>query len=321
MAKVKTAREPAKGIHDHPNFKTGACPPVPGRVKLLARNFLKVKELPTVPVSLDDLGGVEFALDKNDTFGVCVPTGFDNLRRLVTQLLTGSRIDASWDDIVAWYRSQDPDFDPNHYKEATDQGMVIQYFLEWLVKQGLILGFAAVDWTNEEELQAALYVFLGLMIGVNLKASQQGQTTQGFWDTVPGSPEWGGHCVLMGAYEPGGYDVVSWKLRVRMTETFRKNQVTECWVVILPDHIAHPNFRNEFDLEKFSEAYTEITGRDFPVQVNQPPVPDPTPDALNLQVTDAQLIEHIKAAASRSHKGDLTEWLAAHLHSYFKIKK
>ena len=315
--------EPATGIHDHPEFKIGACPPVPDRARLKLKPFLKVADLPEHPEAMDDLSPIEFALDKNDTFGVCVPTGFDNFRRLVTQLLTGSRVDASWDDIVAWYRSQNPDFDPNHYDEATDRGMVIQYFLEWLVKQGLILGFAEVDFTNEEELQAAAYTFLGLIIGVNLQTPQQGQTRQGFWDYVPNSGEWGGHCVMLGAYEPGGYDVETWKLRVRMTETFRQKQVTECWAVILPDHVSHPNFRAGMDLEKFAEAYTRITGKDFPIQV--PPAPTPTPgptdgpQPLSFQVNDPQVVDRIEKAAARTHDGDLAGWLDHHFRSYFKL--
>lgn len=313
--------KPAVGIHNHPEFKTGACPPIKNRARLRLKNFIKSDFGVEFPEAMDDISPVEFAMDGNDRYGTCVPTGFDNYRRMVTQLLTGSRIDASWADIKAWYRSQNPNFDDVNYSEQYDEGMVIQYFLEYLVKQGLILGFAEVDYTNDAELASAAYLFLGLIIGVDLQASQQGQTSQGFWDYVSGSSEWGGHCVMLGSYEPGGFDVETWLRRVRMTDSFRKNQVFEAWAVILPDHIAHPNFRAGFDLPKFAAAYEKITGSTFPVEI--PPEPDPnapTVNPLSFQVNDPVIIDHIERAAHRTHQGDQAGWLDHHFRSYFKIK-
>jgi hypothetical protein len=318
----KMPDEPAVGIHDHPEFKTGACPPVKNRARLKLKSFLKADFGVDYPEAMDDISPVQFALDGNDRYGTCVPTGFDNFRRLVTQLLSGSRIDASWEDIKAWYRSQNPGFDDVNYSDANDQGMVIQYFLEWLVKQGLILGFAEVDYKDDAELAAAAYLFLGLIIGVDLQTSQQGQTGQGYWDYVSGASEWGGHCVMLGAYEPGGFDVETWLRRVRMTDAFRKNRVFEAWAVILPDHVAHPNFRAGMDLQKFATAYEKMTERPFPIEV--PPEPDPnTPPAdhvLSFQVNDPVIIDHIERAAHRTHQGDPAQWLDHHFRSYFKIK-
>jgi hypothetical protein len=186
------------------------------------------------------------------------------------------QVDATWADIAAWYRTQNPDFNENDPGGPGDQGMVIQDFLAWAVKQGLILGFAKVDPSNEDELRAAIYLFLGIQCGAVLQEAQQQQTDAGRWDYVPGSPDWGGHCFVYVAYEADGDDdVITWQERVRTTPAWRRHRLSEAYVVLLPEHIQHPGFRYGFDLDKFAQAYTQITGRPFPGNVTPPEPPSP----------------------------------------------
>jgi hypothetical protein len=195
---------------------------------------------------------------------VCVPTGLDNLRRLVTKLLTGAEVDATWDDVGTWYRSQNPDFDENDPGGPGDQGMVIQDFLAWAVKQGLILGFAKVDPHNDDELQAAIYLFLGLHCGAILQEAQEAQTDAGQWDYAPDSPDWGGHCIVAPAYEAGALvDVITWQERVKTTRAWRQRCSTRRTSSSSPS-TSHPGFRAGFDLPKYAAAFTQITGRPFP---------------------------------------------------------
>lgn len=326
---------PAVGIHEHAEFKLGRAPKLPDRAKLQFGNFLRAGAIPEHPLSVDDLSDVQYGLDMNDQFGDCVPTGFDNFRRMVTRLLTGTQVNATQEDVFRWYRTQNPNFDPDNYKEADDQGMVIQYFLEELVKEGVILGFAEVDHKNPQEMQAALYTFLGVIGGVDLEVAQQGQTDLGFWDYA-GSSEWGGHCVLIGAYTGDSEECITWAQRVRMTAKFMQNQLDEAWVVILPEHVARPDFRAGFDLQKFAWAYEAITGKPFPVQVAPVVIPDtptpapnpdgPTPapdpvvtEGLVVPITDDAVAAKMLHAAQRSDQHTISEWATHHFKKYFKL--
>jgi len=244
-----------------------------------------VRTIPEHPIAADLMTGVEIGLDLNDEFGTCVPTGFDNFRRMVTQALTGVGIAAAQADIVAWYRTQNPGFNPNlswDDPRQEDNGMVIQDFLAWLAKQGLILGFAAVDVRDDEMLKAANYLAMGPINGLDLDEAQvRGQFNAGTWDYDPASPNAGGHCVPTGAYsgdDRAEEDCATWATRIHMTTIFLDKQRSEAWAVLLPEHVTHPGFRQHFDLAAFASAYTAITGRAFPVKVDpDPPTPTPTP--------------------------------------------
>jgi hypothetical protein len=309
----------AVGVHDHPQQKLGLRPGDPERPALRLRDF--VRQVPDHPIGVDDLNGVVFALDHNDSYGTCVPTGADNLRRLVTQVLTGSRVDATWDEVCAWYRSQNPGFDPTLPEgdpRQEDGGMVIQEFLEYLTREGVILGFAKVDPTDEEEVKAALYLFLGVLNGLDLHVAQQAQTRAGQWDYVAGSPGWGGHCTLSGAYSPSDRSAeanITWAQRVEMTTAFLRHQRSEVWVAIFRAHAEHPEFRAGFDLAKYAQAFTDITGRPFPEVT---PAPGPTPgDGASFLDEDPRVatrVDHEAAAGGQTRVERVMEILLHHYH-------
>lgn len=237
--------------------------------------------VPDHPIASDPTAGVTFGLDGNDEFGVCVPTAKDNFCRTVTLALTGVQRSMTQEEVFADYRTQNPGFDPAlswDDPRQEDNGMLIQDYLAMLAKRGDILGFAKVDVTNDDLLTAAEYLFLGILWGVDLDVAQQAQTATGQWDYVPGSYEWGGHCTVTPVY--AGDDrqrTVTWAEPVWTTDAFRRHQLDEAWVVLLPEHAANPSFRAGFDLAKFAQAYTDLTGRPFPVDVTPPP-PPPQPE-------------------------------------------
>lgn len=308
----------AKGVHLHPTRKLGKSPSVDKPKLKLARLLSGI--LPPHPVGMDNLAMVPgFGLDSNDQFGVCVPTGYDNFRRIVTTQLTGRTLVASQDQVFNWYKTQNQGFDPRpqYYTEANDQGMVIQDFLSYLVKTGEIIAFAAVDHTDPEEMAAALYLFLGLMMGVDLESAQQAQSDAqpAVWDFSP-SGSWGGHCIVGGSYDAAGIDVVTWAERVRMTHRFMEQQLDEAWVLIRPEHLANPGFREGINLESLVSGYRAITGRELvlPTPTTFPAEPAVS---LSLNITDPEVITHINKV-SRSSSPD--DWATHHFRSYFRIK-
>jgi hypothetical protein len=306
----------------HPTRKLGLRPNDPAKPRLqLAR---MVRTVPEHPIASDLMDGVGLGLDLNDRFGTCVPTGFDNYRRMVTKALTGAQTSATQADIITWYRTQNPRFNPAlpwNDPRQEDQGMVIQDFLAWLTKQGLILGFAAVDVRDDEMLKAANYLAMGPINGLDLDQPQVGeQYDAGTWDVEPGSPSVGGHCVPTGAYsgdDKAEEDCATWAKRVHMTAMFLNDQRSEAWAVILPEHVTHPGFRQHFDLAAFASAYTAITGRPFPVRVDpDPPLPPgPQPPARWVQL-DSVVAARVARASSR--RGLVPEdWVNLHFRRYF----
>ncbi len=277
---------PDVSVHFHPERKGGLRPNDPFKPRLLLRSTGAVRQVPEHPLASDLMQDVGLGMDLNSVAGTCVPTGFDNFRRMVTQLLTGAAQVASIEDIVGWYRTQNPLFNPDGTADdvgpgsAADQGMVIQDFLAWLVRQGLIVGFAAISVGDDEMLKAAAWLGMGPINGLTLTGAQVGpQFDSGTWDEVGGDPV-GGHCVPTGAYtaaDRAEEDCATWQRRVHMTRRFLDKRRDEAWAVILPEHVDHPGFRAGFDLAAFGRAFTSITGRPFPADVGPTPPPGPPP--------------------------------------------
>jgi hypothetical protein len=315
---LSSSSSSARGIHTYPTLKLGKAPPVEKPKLRLARLLTGV--VPDHPAMLDNLRyAAGYGLDNNDKYGVCVPTAYDNYRRLVTGALTGKALIASQDQIYQWYKTQNPGFDPVHYNESNDQGMVIQDFLSMLVKAGEIVAFAAVDQDNHEEVKAALYLFLGLLAGVDLDTVQRDQLrgSPPVWD-FSSSPPWGGHCIMLGAYDATGVDCVTWAERVKMTSAFLRAQMDEAWVVIRPEHLANPTFREGIDLATLASSFRALTGRELPLP--EPPTNSPVAPPMSqlvINITDPEVVQHVTKVAKSS---SVDEWATHHFRSYFRIK-
>lgn len=303
-------------------------------------NFL-TGQIPAHSDAVDHFSLVrDWGLYKNDEFGVCGPTSAANSRKLITKYLTGNEQSPTQDDVFDLYRrSGNPNFDPR--TDADDNGVDMQTMCEALVSGGIggtkALGFAKVDVSDVEELEAAIDIFGFLLLGVDLDTAQQNQV--GVWDYVP-SPEWGGHAILTGRYAKSDQlEVVSWAELYGMTEPFMKHQLGEAWAVIWPEHMTDNGFRKGVDLQAFASAYHDITGRPFPADIPPapapspspaptptpvPPMPEPTPGptpegSLTVTINDQRVIDHVqKKANSKNQSAD--EWIEHELKAVFHIK-
>lgn len=259
---------------DHPTMKLGRLPAV-NQPTLKLVDFLT--SIPTHPIA-DPPPDIAWPMDLNDQVGDCVVAGIDHTLQVVHASLGVPYTNMNDAQLIDFYRTQNPGFnlnDPDHGPGSSDDGgMVVQWALTEAVRRGMLLGFAAVDPKNEEQVKAATYLGLGVVTGEDLQVAQQHQTT---WDYVPGSPSWGGHCTTWVGYRgtPDTDVTVSWGKAVDMTQAFVSNRVGEAWFVITQAHVDHPNFRNHFDLQAFADAYSQITGKAFPVPVPPRPVPPP----------------------------------------------
>jgi hypothetical protein len=261
-----------------------------GKPTLKASRFL-TSVVPDHPAQVDHLAGGTWEMGKNDVYGTCGPVSLANYVRMVSRSLSGAQRNPTWADIRALYVRQNPTFDER--TGAGDDGVDMVTMLSDAVKYGYgsekIIGFAAVDANDIEECRAASAIFGGILLGLDLDQAQEQQLNQhtGVWDYVDGSPDWGGHAVMEGAYEasPDGEDIVTWAERVRMTRAFCQRQRIEAYVVLLPDHLSNPRFVAGWDMAKYASAWEQMTGRSFPATV--PPAPQPAPQPRPLYVDDA----------------------------------
>jgi hypothetical protein len=258
-----------------PGRMLGRRPPA-RKATLNAVDFIRT--LPDHPAR-DVAPALSWPMDRNDQAGTCGPASVDHALQAIHAQLGVPR--TNWTDaqLLDVYRAQNPDFrtwaDSDTWR---DGGVVLQLLLEDMVRRGEIVAFAAVDHGDAEALRAAIWVGLALITGENLDVAQ---SSQAVWDYVPDSREWGGHATVSVAYDkaPGGHGVVTWGELVPVTQAFIDHQVEEAWFVLTRAHLAHPGFRDAFDIAGFARAVAELT--DDKVVVPSPsPAPAPADDPL-----------------------------------------
>lgn len=218
--------------------------------------------LPTAPL-VDNAPNYVYPMDLNDQVGCCVVAGFDHFNQVVTGLLLGKQFNFSPEQIVSLYQTQNPNFILGSATQGAgskyDRGMDIQLFLEYLVSQKMILGFASVDWTNPLELRSAIFLGVGLIMGVQLDQIQMQQYDSGVWDYVPSSPRDGGHCIPLIGYNQNQTTCVTWGKLIQCTPSFIINQGDECWFILTQAQVDHPDFFKYFNLAGYSQAVSAIT--------------------------------------------------------------
>ena len=232
-------------------------------------------------------------MNGNDRAGVCMSCAIANAINLTTAAIGDTRLIATLDDVVRFYKTQNPNFDWNGGIRTgpgsrADNGMDMQTACETLTKTGFrvgdttvkAVGFAAVDHDSLEELRAAVSLFGFLLIGVDMTQAQQSNWPRNAWDYVRGLPSIGGHAVLGGGHMDKATDehrFVCWAARNTMTQAFVDHQLMEAWVVILPWHLGQKRFIEGMDLATFARDYETITDKKFPVDVSPQPQPTPIP--------------------------------------------
>jgi len=259
--------------------KFGRKPPKHGAA-LILESFL-TGMIPEHPVSEDYLGRFQaWQMLGNDRYGDCVAVTWANMRRLVTATLANETY-PTMDQVIALYKTQNPNF------PTQDDGMDIQTCLEYLHSNGgpdgtKVVAFARVDYSNLEEVRAALAIFGCLWLGINVQQANMTQFSHGQpWDYVSGSPNDGGHSIIGGGYTGlAANDVrfVTWGQETGFTDNFWNRQVEEAWAVIWPEQLGSTEFQQGVDLNQLAADYRALTGRELPVTPGpQPPTPAPTP--------------------------------------------
>ena len=263
-----------------PTFRYGRRPPKNAPALRLAPLLTGVLPAPASHVDY----GTDFTgwqMLGNDVAGDCVAVTWANQRALVTTALSHKTDYPSQSEVWTFYQTQNPNFNPNGSATSNgpgspaDGGMDIQTALEYAVNHGgpdgvKAVAFAAVDYTNENELRSAHAIFGQVWYGINVLIANQTEFSNGQpWDYVAGSPLDGGHSITGIGYDPTDYRFVTWAQETEWTEAFRTHQVEEAWVVIWPEHLGTTEFEQGMNLKQLAADYQAITGNTL--NLPQPP--------------------------------------------------
>jgi hypothetical protein len=234
---------------------------------------------PGYPASEDYLARLSsWQMLGNDVAGDCNAVTWANMRRLVTETLTTSGYYPTQAQVWRFYQTQNPGFDPDGTKDTNgpgskdDQGMDIQTGLEYLHATGgpdgvQAVAFAKVDHTKMTEVKAALAIFGGLWLGIQVLDANQQQFADGHaWTDVSGSPIDGGHAILGGGYKTD-VKFITWARETRFAQSFWDGVVQgtplveEAWVVIWPENLGTAGFEQGVDQARLAADYLALTGR------------------------------------------------------------
>ena len=328
-------RQPCHSLSSEPRLY-GRRRPDPSRPALRLGTYL-TGVVPAHPLAADYLSRLSgWQMLGNDQYGDCVAVTWANVRRLVTAVLSTEHY-PSLADVITVYKTQNPGF------PAEDNGMDIQTLLGYLVKTAgpdgvKALGFAKVDYTNPDEVKAAIAIFGSVWVGTIVQQAQETQFSNGQpWDYVSGVARCRGHgsspagtarrervpSAATSGSSPG-------RRRPPSTDNYWSREVEEAWVVLWPEHLGSAEFLAGVDLASFAGDYTEITGQPFPAvpvpppvpPVPVPPVPTPVPvppvPGPDINPADVALAHSVttwaygrRNAADRAAAAAIRAWLVA----------
>jgi hypothetical protein len=255
--------------------------------RLSLGNYL-LRQLPLPPASCDYTAAAARTLADiygNDQLGDCVIAGGEHVRG-VTSANAGSETAFSLAQTVAQY-SAIGGYVPGN--PATDQGCDEQTALNYWVQHGFadgvrLTGWLAIDASNIQECQTALWLFENLYFGIELPdawvGAQMPQASGFVWD-VAGAPDpSNGHCVAGFGYDSRGVTIDTWGMLGTMTwaavQAYAGRAAGgELYVLLSPDLIGRAQTKapNGFNWSQLVADFDALGGH-VPLPA---PTPTPTP--------------------------------------------
>jgi hypothetical protein len=290
--------------------RMGRKRPIAKGPRLSLKNYFL--NVPASPASCDYTPKAAPALAevyKNDKIGDCVIAGGYHVVGLATGNANGSPFIASDAEILADYEVIGG-YNPND--PSTDQGCNEVTALNYWTEKGFADGSKLYAWleldpSNQAECQAALYLFENLFFGMELPDEWLATfPTKGtLWDVAgPPNPN-NGHCVIGGAYNPGGVAICSWGVVLTLSWAALHKYCAQSaggalYVLVSSDQIAKAQTRAPNGLDwaalaldlvlmggHLSNPVPELPSPPAPVPS---PTPAPTPVAKSATLAEAQAI-------------------------------
>lgn len=206
--------------------------------------------------------------------GDCNAVTWANQRRLVTAKLGRKEVYPKLEQVIQFYKTQNPTFDVNGGStngpgSSSDKGMILQDGLNYLWRNGGPDGvkpfaFARVDPKNLQAVHQAISIFGSLWIGFHTYPSTVKQWQEGRPFSVPaGEAQKGGHAVIVGGYVPG-MKCVTWGGLHHFTDDYwTSGNVFEAWAVIWPEHLGTRSFMLGVNLDQLASEMKKLTGNDI----------------------------------------------------------
>lgn len=248
-------------------------------------SYLKAGDPISLPAKVDYATAAMDSLDRmylNDQLGCCVITGKMHKLGLWSANDKSPVILATDEEVRSQYKSICGPF---------DNGCVITEVLDVFKDRGLkaggvthkIDGYVQVDWTNQEEVKAAIYLFGSLTLGINIPSSWVNSSDGDLWDKTV-SPIVGGHDVCTVGYDERGVQISTWGgLRTITWAAFTsKRWLMECYACLAPSWYGSDRVvaATGFNADKLAEDLILIGNGQLPdVTPPAPPAPPapPTP--------------------------------------------
>jgi hypothetical protein len=278
--------QPAHVQTSNPRRKLGRLAPHPESThpSLKMADFLRPGYALTVPAVIDYLTHVTtWPMYGNDTLGDCTAAAAGHQREAWTSYGRGVTTLTDDADVLSFYEACSG-YIPG--RPDTDNGAVMQDCCNYWRKTGLagdrILAFFKINPANIAEVKAALYLFGGCYVGINIPTSALDQFDAGKpWDyqpTLDNSIE-GGHCVHLGAMDASGVmTVTTWGRTQLVTPAWWNHFTEECWGLASLDWINTAGVSPEgLDTAALNAQYQVMNpGQPGPFPTLTPPAP-PTP--------------------------------------------
>lgn len=245
-----------------------------GEVKLKLSSYLDLSKLPTPP---EDFGHEALVPDwkmlANDTVGDCAFAGpFHAL--MLWNREAGKTINVTDECVLqaySDYTGYDPKRTDKYGNNPTDDGAIVRDVAERWRTQGLkdadgivhkISCYVALEPGNWDELCAAMYLFDGVGIGLNLPMEwEQAYHMGGIWDSLTSATEAGGHYVLGTGKRGGMLNVVTWGKNQLVTKAGYTQFSDEALIYLSEEKLVNGKDIDGFDLAQLQADLLELTNQ------------------------------------------------------------
>jgi hypothetical protein len=218
------------------NFKLGKKAPRYNKRTLMMSNYVDDSLLPPIPASVDwTPKNVDLQCFLNDQLGDCTCAGMAHLL-MSWSANAGQIITPTNDQVLAAYEGA-CGYNPND--PTTDQGGVETDVLTYWANTGIaghkISGSVQIHPHNLAHMRAAIYLFGGVYVGVELPNSAEDQFDTGKWDVGGDESIDGGHCIVLTGFTPDGFQAISWGKPVFATNNWWLKFSDEAYCPLSPD--------------------------------------------------------------------------------------
>lgn len=249
-------------MHAHPIFKLGRVKSPRDPRNLMFADFLRTPLATPRQYDFDIAHpGIPTPMFANDQYGDCVMAGRAHQTLRFELLEVGKTLSISDNDVLREYFTEtggeDSGLDPvSSLKDWQSKG--------WAAagKRLFIRGFAEIKSIQHEQIRQAVYMDVGVGMGLSLPITAQSQVQAGrTWDVVltgrdaePGS--WGGHYVHVCGYTAAGPVCVTWGRKQQMTWAFVDHYSDEVYAIF--DAKDSLKTSAAIDFKKFDNSVYEV---------------------------------------------------------------